>query len=465
MNGWLELGKKRSFFLACLRAETLYVSGALAFLSFVKAPPTYAQQVTPVPHFVGTYSETWERFGYRSIPNGTSILGGIATISGTAIETAPIFQMCAVNGRPSDGITLMDSDRPSGPLTISFSRPISAFGAYWGSGVNCFGDPPSILTFRDVAGNIIGTASFTYRGDGTLAWHGYRFATPVKTITRTAGDGQEGIAIDGMQARVAPTPTPTPTPTPRGRAAVADFNGDGHQDFVVQNPTTHQTLLGYLDNNVVIGAAYGPTLSGGWALNGVADFNRDSHPDYALFAPITGQTLIGYLSGPMVIGAAYGPPLPGGWELVAAADFDGDAYPDYVLYKASTNQTLIGYLNNNVVIGAAFGPTLPAGWELRGIEDFNRDGDPDYALFSPGNGQTIIGYLSGPTVIGAAYGPTVPGGWQLVATADFDGDGNPDYVLYKASTRQTAIWYLNDNVHIRSANGPTLPAGWSLFGQ
>jgi hypothetical protein len=34
--------------------------------------------------------------------------------------------------------------------------------------------------------------SFFYQGDGTLMWRGYTFGTPVKTITRTAGDGQEG---------------------------------------------------------------------------------------------------------------------------------------------------------------------------------------------------------------------------------------------------------------------------------
>jgi len=33
-------------------------------------------------------------------------------------------------------------------------------------------------------------------------WRGYRFGTPVKTITRTAGDGTEGVAIDGLQANV-----------------------------------------------------------------------------------------------------------------------------------------------------------------------------------------------------------------------------------------------------------------------
>jgi hypothetical protein len=33
-------------------------------------------------------------------------------------------------------------------------------------------------------------------------WRGYRFWTPVKTITRTAGDGKEGVAVDGLQANL-----------------------------------------------------------------------------------------------------------------------------------------------------------------------------------------------------------------------------------------------------------------------
>src|SRR5437660_1266628 len=98
----------------------------------------------------------------------------------------------------------MDQDRPNDLVTISFSQPVSAFGAYWGSGINCsFGDAPSILTFQDVNGNVIGSDSFFYEGNGTLEWHGYAFDTPVKTITRTAGDGREGFAMDGLQATVA----------------------------------------------------------------------------------------------------------------------------------------------------------------------------------------------------------------------------------------------------------------------
>ena len=354
MHGWLELEEKPSLFLASLRMRTLYPLGALVLLLFLKAPPANAQQVTHMPPFVGTNSETWERFGVTQIPNGTSILGGIATISGNPMETATSFPMCFVTGRPHDGMILMDSDRPSDPLTISFSQPVSAFGGYWGSGRNCFGDPPSILTFRDEAGNIIGTDSFRYEGDGPLEWHGYQFGTPVKTITRTAGDGQEGFACDGLQANALASP----------RAVLADFNNDGHPDYVLRNPSTHQTAIWYLNNNIYQGGAFGPSITVGWVLEGVADFNRDVHPDYALFNSTTDQTGIWYMSGPTRIGAAYGPTLPGGWELTETADFNGDGFPDYVLFNATTHQTAIWYLNNNVYVSGVYGPTLPVGWSL-----------------------------------------------------------------------------------------------------
>ena len=250
-----------------------------------------------------------------------------------------------------------------------------------------------------------------------------------------------------------------------GKAVVSDFNIDGHPDYVLRNASTRQTAIWYLNNNLYVSGAYGPTLVAGWALRGLADFNRDTHSDYALFAPSTNQTALWYLSGPTFIGSAYGPTLPSGWELVGAADFNGDNKPDYVLYNAGTRQTAIWYMNNSVHVGGGYGPSIPPGWDLIGVADFNGDGHPDYAVIYIGTGQTAIGYLSGLTLVGAAPGPTIPGGWIFAATADFNGDGKPDYVLYNGGARQTAIWYLNNNVFIGSAYGPTLPAGWSLVGQ
>src|SRR5205814_4659072 len=76
---------------------------------------------------------------------------------------------------------------------------------------------------------------------------------------------------------------PFPPFQPPTRAAVADFNGDSHPDFVVENAATRQTAIWYLNNNVLISGVLGPTLPAGWGLRGAAAFNSDSHPDYGLF--------------------------------------------------------------------------------------------------------------------------------------------------------------------------------------
>ena len=215
--GWIRLRWQSGNRTTATRRLICYI--AIACLFFARN--SYAQ-ITLVPPFVGTHSETWEEFGWLDLSDGTSIFGGIATISGTQMVTDSSFIMCIVTGKPSDGLVLMDSDRPSGPFTISFSQPISAFGAYWGSGFHCsrccgFDASPSILTFYDVNGYVIGTDSFQYTkgkgkkgkgkggGKANLMWRGYEFGTPVKTIVRVAGDGQEGFAIDGLQATVAST--------------------------------------------------------------------------------------------------------------------------------------------------------------------------------------------------------------------------------------------------------------------
>src|SRR4029079_8260691 len=63
----------------------------------------------------------------------------------------------------------------------------------------------------------------------------------------------------------------------------ADFNGDARPDLLLFNAGTRQTTVWYMNNNVRIGSASGPTLPGGWSAVSVADFNRDDHPDYLLF--------------------------------------------------------------------------------------------------------------------------------------------------------------------------------------
>jgi hypothetical protein len=242
-----------------------------------------------------------------------------------------------------------------------------------------------------------------------------------------------------------------------------DFNHNGKPDYVLYNGGTRQTAVWYMNNNILAGGVYGPTLPAGWNVIDVADFDSDGNPDYALFNPSTRQTAIWYLSGVTFVSGAFGPTLPSGWTLVATRDFNRDCDPDYLLYNASTRETAVWYMNNNVLVSGVYAPALPAGWSLAGVADFDGDGERDYLLFNASTRQSAIWYLSGVTFLSGAYGPTIASGYQLQGTADFNGDGKPDYLLYNPSTRQTAIWYLNNNVFLGGAYGPTLAAGWSLI--
>ena len=94
------------------------------------------------------------------------------------------------------------------------------------------------------------------------------------------------------------------------------------------------------------------------------DFNQDGKPDYVLYNAVTHQSALWYLNNNVFVGGAYGPTLPANWNVVGVADFDRDGKPDYALYNAVTNQTAVWYLNNNLFVGGAFGPTLPANWSL-----------------------------------------------------------------------------------------------------
>ena len=241
-----------------------------------------------------------------------------------------------------------------------------------------------------------------------------------------------------------------------------DFNGDARPDLLLFNAGTRQTAVWYMNNNVRIGNANGPTLPVGWTVASVADFNRDDHPDYLLFNTVTRATWIWYMNNNVRVGNAFGPTLPAGWTVAALGDFNSDGYPDYVLFNANTGGTIVWYMRNNVRIGSATGPTLPPGRSVAGVADFNSDTHPDYLLFNATTRGTVIWYMSGATHTGSRNGPTIPAGFEVAGLADFDGNGKPDYLLYNSSTRHTAIWYLNNNLLIGNAAGPTIMPGWSV---
>lgn len=241
-----------------------------------------------------------------------------------------------------------------------------------------------------------------------------------------------------------------------------DYNGDYHPDLALFNTSTRKVAFWYLNNNVFIGSAYGPTPPVGWQLVDTADFNGDGHPDYLLYNPSTRQTAIWYLNGNTFLGNEPGPTIASGYTLFGAADFNGDGRPDYLLYNPTTRRTAIWYLNNYSYAGSAYGPVIATGYNIAGLADFNGDGKVDLVLFNPSTLKTAIWYLNGAAYAGSAYGPAIASGYQLIGAADFNIDGKPDYLLYNPSTQHSAIWYLNNNLYLGSAYGPTVANGYTI---
>jgi len=244
--------------------------------------------------------------------------------------------------------------------------------------------------------------------------------------------------------------------------SLADFNTDARPDLLLYNAATQQTAIAYMNNNSVIGAAFGPTLPAGWTLVGTADFNRDGYPDYLLFNAATRATVIWYMNNNVRLNGITGPTLPGGWSIAGLGDFNGDGYPDFVLYNANTGSTVVWYMSNSVHLNSHPAPTIPVGWTLAGVADFNADQQPDYLLFNPTTHATVIWYMSGVTHTASTPGPSVAANYNLIGLADFDGNGRPDYLLYNPSTGQTSISYLNNSQLIGTGDGPTIPIGWNI---
>jgi hypothetical protein len=99
-------------------------------------------------------------------------------------------------------------------------------------------------------------------------------------------------------------------------------------------------------------------LPADWSLIGTADFNRDGKPDCLFYRASTGQTAIWYMNNNVFVSGAYGPTIASGYQLQGTADFNGDGNPDYLLFGPSPRQTALWYLNNNIFLTGAYGPIL-----------------------------------------------------------------------------------------------------------
>lgn len=245
-------------------------------------------------------------------------------------------------------------------------------------------------------------------------------------------------------ARAATTPLVPMATHPSGGAAlftaVADVNGDGHQDVFASNTNGVISLLLGQGNGAFLAPETIVTLTTGSFYPIVtADFNRDGHPDLAVLDPAKASVLIFLGKGDGTFSPAKTAVVSNAPTVMLVDDINGDHSPDLVFNatKGSGSSAQVGFtlllgLGNGSFHAPAFILANNGGaGGVMAIGDLNRDGHPD-VLTCNGSGyaEVFLGNGNGTFREQPAFGDGVyPIGESQFLLADLYGNGNLDLVV------------------------------------
>jgi hypothetical protein len=204
--------------------------------------------------------------------------------------------------------------------------------------------------------------------------------------------------------------------------ALADMNGDGQKDFILQHLKQGYLAVWLMSGNQLVESRMMNQLADpAWLLVAAADFNADGKNDLVFEHTVSGTLGAWLMNGTQElsgIAITPGAVTDVNWRVIAAADMNGDSKPDLIWQHLKTGRITTWLMNGTVMQDARSfsmdGPTDPD-WQVRGVADVNNNGSPDILWQHDTTGYMAVWILNGLTVVESTlWSPSQVGpGWSL----------------------------------------------------
>lgn len=223
-------------------------------------------------------------------------------------------------------------------------------------------------------------------------------------------------------------------------AASGDFNGDGTDDVLWQNPSSGANFLWLMTNNQPVrSSSLGTVL--GWEVLTSADLNGDGTNDLVWHNQSRGENFVWLMQDGQPYESFYGGLIPG-WQLASSTDLTGDHVDDLLWRNASTGENVLWVMKDGQPSNSYSLGTIPS-WNLLTSGDFNGDGTADLVWNNPSSQTNFLWLMKSGQPYQSFYAGNIPG-WKAAAVGDFNRDGTDDVLWQNTNSGQAYMWLMSN---------------------
>ncbi len=223
-------------------------------------------------------------------------------------------------------------------------------------------------------------------------------------------------------------------------SATGDFNGDNKSDILLYNTTTGEYRVIEVNGTTTVSDTVVGIIDPAFGLSPfrMADFDGDGHAEILVHDPTNGFTALlffnatgGFSSFEFVTLVD----VANNWALQDTGDFNGDQNADLVIFNTASREVSIIEMN-----GSTTGPFTPSftldpavGWTIVDTGDFTGDGR-DGILLRSSTGALGFALMKGPLFHSiTVFGGVLPG-WEIINAGFYDADNMMDLLIFDAPT-------------------------------